>query len=111
MKSMVCASLATLALCVPATSTADDIYRSTMRDGSVRYGESPEYGARQVRKIPATPVSTGTIVVTPQEKGRRFTPQVSRAAAVLSPPERARPRTIESGTFQATQMDLAGRSY
>jgi hypothetical protein len=110
MRSMVCASLAMLALCAPATSLADEIYRSTMRDGSVRYGEAPEYGARQVRKIPATPVSTGTIVVTPQEKGRRFTPE-RYGTAVLSPPERVRPRTIESGTFQSTQTGLAGRTY
>ncbi len=87
-----------------------DLYRSVMPDGSVRYGESPAPGAKAVRKVPPPPASTGTITVTPEEKGRRFESPQPAAAAVFTQPVRPSVPPAQSGTLQSPQ-GLPQRSY
>ena len=82
-----------LVLSSPLALAADESYRSVMPDGSIRYGAAPEPGAKQVKKIPAPPAKTGTIVITNQEKNnaeRIRTPEGS--AAVMPPQARESPR-------------------
>jgi len=49
---------------------AEDVYKSSMPDGSVVYGESPQPGAKRVEKIDARAAISGAIVATPADKQR-----------------------------------------
>ena len=51
-------------------AVAEEVYKSTMPDGSTAYGESPQPGAKRVEKIDARPPISGAIVATPAEKQR-----------------------------------------
>lgn len=90
-----------LALAASAALGGEDMYRSVMPDGSVRYGESPAPGAKSVRKIPPPPASTGTITVTPDEKGRGTAPVTPGTTAVIPMPDRPPPAAAEQGRLQA----------
>ena len=109
MKTLVSTFVAALAFAVPAASWADDIYKSVMRDGTVRYGEAPEYGAKQVKKLAAPPSSTGTITVTAHEKARPVKIEPGTTAFV-TPQPRVRPPPAQAGVFQSRSQDLATRS-
>ena len=62
-------SILVLALWFAASgAAAETMYKSTMPDGKVVYGEKPEPGAGRVDTIEAPPAKTGTTVVTPAEK-------------------------------------------
>jgi hypothetical protein len=91
-----------LALVTPVAIAADESYRSVMPDGSIRYGAAPEPGARQVKKLAAPPVSTGTLVVTSQEKNKAARlPAREGGGIVLPPSSRETPRSVPAGTLQA----------
>jgi hypothetical protein len=109
MKTMIPVLLG-FALAASSAAAADDVYRSVMPDGSVRYGESPAPGAKTVRKVPPPPASTGTITVTPEEKQRRFDSPTPAPAAVFSQPVRPAVPPAQSGTLQAPS-GLPQRSY
>ena len=47
---------------------AQTMYKSTMPDGKVVYGEKPEPGAKHVDKVTPPPAKTGTTVLTPAER-------------------------------------------
>jgi hypothetical protein len=49
---------------------AQPIYKSTMPDGKVVYGQKPNPGAERVDEIAPPPTQTGTATVTAQEKLR-----------------------------------------
>ena len=106
---------AVLALAVIASSAmaAEDIYRSLMPDGSIRYGESPDPKAKSFKKVAPPPPATGVTVVTPEEKSRQFPPVQQGGTTVIPQP----PRTpglqqgAPSGTLQANPSDLPKRSY
>lgn len=57
-----------LSCLVPTFAAAEDLYKSTMPNGKVVYGEKPEPGAKRVEKLPSPPPKTGTNVLTPAEK-------------------------------------------
>ena len=109
MKLAISPLVLTLALAAPAALAAEDMYRSVMPDGSVRYGESPERGAKSVKRIPAPPASTGTIVVTPAEKGRNIKIDEG-SVAVMPTPARESPTEAAQGKLHAPK-NLPGRSY
>ncbi|HYH40351.1 MAG TPA: hypothetical protein VD867_00085 [Burkholderiales bacterium] len=90
--------------------SAVDMYRSVMPDGSVRYGESPDPGARSVRKVAPPPASTGVITVTPAEKGRTFDPPPTGGTSVMTQPPRPPTEAAQQGRLQAPH-GLPGRSY
>jgi hypothetical protein len=100
MKSLVSPFFLTLALAASGALAADDMYRSTMPDGSVRYGEKPEPGAKSVRKVAPPPPATGVTVVTKDEMNRGVTQQEG-STVVMPTPERQPPRSAESGTLQS----------
>lgn len=102
MKSFVSPFVLTLALAAPGALAADDMYRSTMPDGSVRYGEKPEPGAKSVKRVPPPPPATGVTVVTPEEQGRRIAPPQEGGTIVMPTPQRqAAPVRSEAGTLYA----------
>ena len=90
-----------LALIAPLAFAAEESYRSVMPDGSIRYGAAPEPGAKQVKKIAPPPATTGTIVVTNQEKDKaaRATTQEGAAGALL-PSTRESPKPATAGRLQ-----------
>ena len=51
-----------------AGAAAQSMYKSTMPDGRVIYGEKPEPGAKHVDTMAAPPAKTGTTILTPTEK-------------------------------------------
>jgi hypothetical protein len=111
MKSTLLPLLLASALVAPAAFGAEtDLYRSVMPDGSVRYGESPDPGAKSVRKVAPPPVSTGTITVTPQEKARNFEAPQGGGASVLTQPARPPTEAAQQGRLQSPP-GLPGRSY
>jgi hypothetical protein len=91
----------TLALAAPASFCADDAFRSVMPDGSVHYGATPEPGARKVQKIAPPPLSTGTMLVTPDEKQAAARPMAqSGVSGVLPPANRKSPQPATAGALQ-----------
>jgi hypothetical protein len=61
-------SLALVLLLAASGAAAQTMYKSTMPDGKVVYGEKPEPGAKHVEKMAPPPPKTGTTIVTPAEK-------------------------------------------
>lgn len=62
-----------VALVVASAATAanaQSLFKSTMPDGRVVYGESPQPGARRVDKVAAPPERAGVMVASPEEKER-----------------------------------------
>ena len=111
MKSTIFPLMLGFALASPVALAADDMYRSVMPDGSVRYGESPERGAKSVRKVPAPPASTGVTVVTPQEAGRGVTAAEGSGVAVIPTPVRPPTTAAEQGRLHGPGKDLPKRPY
>lgn len=109
MKKTISPLVLAFALAASGAIAAEDIYRSTMPDGSIRYGESPAPGAKQVKKVPSPPQSTGVTVVTPEEKSRTYaTPQ--GGTAVLPQQPRKATESAEQGRLQGPP-GLPPRAY
>jgi hypothetical protein len=90
-----------LALALGTTCAwANEVYKSTMPNGSVFYGESPQPGAQKVEKIEARAAATGTIVVTDQDRhraGRISAPAGTSGVVTQQKREPAPP--LEAGTL------------
>ena len=69
---------ATLAVAALGAQAAELIYKSTMPDGRVIYGESPWPGAKRVDKVQPGPEHAGVITATPQD--------MARASSIPQPP-------------------------
>ena len=98
-----------LALAASGAIAAEDMYRSTMPDGSVRYGETPEPGAKQVRKVAPPPPATGVTVVTPEEKQRQIVPRDGGTVVLPTPPRKPPPPATLGESF--APPGLPSRSY
>lgn len=85
MKSVVSPLVLALALSAGVAIAAEDIYRSTMPDGSIRYGEAPDPNAKSFKKVAPPPAATGVTVVTPEEKGRTFAPSQGGISVLPAP--------------------------
>ena len=86
---------------VSGPALAEDVYKSTMPDGRIIYGESAQPGAKRVEKIAASALPTGTIVATPQEKDRADALKGPSAPAVgvIPPTPRDAAPALQSGTI------------
>jgi len=76
-------ALACLGLALSPAAYADDVYRSVMPNGTVMYGESPEPGAKSVRKVPRPP--SGVTIVTPADQARAAQIQYSGGGTSVVP--------------------------
>ena len=83
-------------------AAAQDLYKSTMPNGKVVYGEKPEPGAKHVEKLPPPPPKTGTAVLTPAEKQVIDQRMKQRAAS-----EDAWRRELESAHAQLKKAEEA----
>jgi hypothetical protein len=70
-----------IALLASAAALAQPVYKSTMPDGSVAYGEKPVPGAARVETLQPAPPSSGIGGLTEEEKARAARSKRDRAAA------------------------------
>jgi hypothetical protein len=108
MKAILSPLALALALTVPCAYAAEDIYRSTMPDGSIRYGESPDPKAKAVKKVPAGPSRTGVLVVQPGEKAA---PAPAGSVSFLPPPPHQKPDLLEQGTLRNNSQSMPKQGY
>ena len=114
MKTAIPSLTVLLVLAAPAALAAEDIYKSTMPDGRVLYGESPYPGAQSINRIAPPPVTTGTIVVTPAEQARGTFALSDRGpggVVVLPHAKRESPRAAQQGRLQGDSQQLPRRTY
>ena len=109
MKPILSSLALALALTAPCAYAAEDIYRSTMPDGSIRYGESPDPKAKSVKKVPAGPAQTGVIVVRPGEKAAG--PEATGGAVVLPPPPHQSTDLMGQGGLRINPDSMPRRGY
>lgn len=74
-------SFALVLLLSAAGASAQVVYKSTLPDGKVIYGEKPDPRATRVDKIEPPPAKTGTTIITPEEVARAERLAKERAAA------------------------------
>ena len=82
--------------------SAQTIYKSTMPDGKIVYGEKPAPGASRVDTVEPPPPKTGMTAITPQEKAKAEQMSKERAAAAG-----ARQTDIEDARRQLQQAEAA----
>ena len=71
-------------LAFAAGAGAQPVYKSTMPDGKIIYGEKPVAGAARVETIEPPPAKTGVRGLTPEEKARAEKLARDRAAATAA---------------------------
>ncbi len=76
--------LALLVLLGASGAFAQTVYKSTMPDGKVVYGEKPAPGATRVDKMDPPPAKTGVTGLTPEEKARAEQQSKQRAATAAA---------------------------
>ena len=112
MKSTISPLMLLLVFAAPAAIAAEDIYRSTLPDGRVVYGESPFPGAKSVRKV--TPaVSSGMSYVTPEEKARGAPPALANTrggVTVIPPPPHVVPQPAQQGALHGGDRNTLPKS-
>ncbi len=102
-----------LALAASAAQSVEPVYKSTMPDGRVMYGEIPQPGARRVDKVAAPPESAGIVVATPQDKTRAGQIQLPPRATVtvIPQPDRPSPQPAQQGSRGNAADALPTRGY
>jgi len=70
-----------LAFGVANAAAQQPVFKSTMPDGKVIYGEKPEPGAKRIDKVETPPPKSGISGLTPEEKQRAEDAAKQRAAA------------------------------
>jgi hypothetical protein len=83
-------------------AVAQTMYKSTMPDGKVVYGEKPEPGAKQVDTMAPPPPKTGTTVLTPAEKKG-----IDRRIEKRSATDDAQRRELEAAYEQLKKAEAA----
>jgi hypothetical protein len=77
-------TLFTVLLTVASVAASQTLYKSTMPDGKVTYGEKPVPGAKKVDTIEPPPAKTGVMPIKPEEKrAERAPPQAAPQSAEL----------------------------
>ena len=107
----VCAAVLGLAF-ASAAAARDPVYKSTMPDGRVIYGESAMQGAKRVDRVAAPPESAGIITATPEEKSRAaslVTP--TGAVTVIPQPVRAPLQPAQQAYTANPERSLSRRTY
>jgi len=99
MRSLTLLVLSAVCLAGAASAFAQTLYKSTMPDGSVTYGEKPVPGAAKVETVTPPPPETGTVLVSPEEQKRaeeRARKRAAEAAKRESAIEEARRKLKEA---------------
>ena len=77
-------SVVLAALFAAGGAAAQTVYKSTMPDGKVVYGEKPAAGATKVDKMGPPPAKSGVTAITPEERARAENQQRQRAQAAAT---------------------------
>lgn len=88
---------------------AQVVFKSTMPDGKVIYGEKPVPGAKTVDTIEPPPATTGTTIITPEEKARveKMTKERAAANAASAASAAARQLELDEARKQLQQAETA----
>jgi hypothetical protein len=99
-------TIASLLVFCAATSGAwaQTVFKSTMPDGRVVYGEKPAPGAKRVDKIEPPPAKTGMTAITPEEKTRAQQPPQPQGAAA------SQAQALDDARKQLEQAEAARES-
>jgi hypothetical protein len=95
----------------------DPVYKSTMPNGRIIYGEVPQPGAKRVDKVAAPPESAGVTVATQEDKRRAneafpSTPPPTKAGVAVIPEKpRTSPEAAQQGQRGNATDSLPRRSY
>lgn len=95
-------SLVLMLLAAASGASAQTMYKSTMPDGKVIYGEKPEPGAKRVETVTAPAPKSGITIVTPADKGKVDQRIRQRAAA-----DNAKQRELDDARRQLQQAETA----
>jgi hypothetical protein len=112
MNARTCTLALALGLAIPGAYAADPVYKSTMPNGRVIYGESPQPGAKRVDKIAAPPESAGIVVADEAAKSQaqRIQPP-GPTVGIIPEPKRESPRPAQQALEQNVGDRLPSRSY
>jgi hypothetical protein len=112
MNARICTLALALGLVIPGAYAADPVYKSTMPNGRVIYGESPQPGAKRVDKIAAPPEVTGVVVADEAAKNdaRRIPVPTGPAVAIIPEKPRETPLPATQALQQNPQDKLPSRS-
>ena len=98
-----CISPLVLVLLLAASgASAQTMYKSTMPDGKVIYGEKPAPGAQRVEMIASPPPKSGITIVTPADKT-----QVDKRIQQRSTIENAKQHELDEARRQLQQAEAA----
>jgi hypothetical protein len=87
-----------LALAATGVIAGEPVYKSTMPDGRIVYGESPMQGAKRVDKVAAPPENAGVVVATPADIDKaRGIPSPTAGVAVIPQPVRPPVQPAQQG--------------
>ena len=99
------AFLLLLLLITAAGLSAQPVFKSTMPDGKVVYGEKPAPGAAKVETLEPAPAKTGVIGLTPEEKA--LAEQLGKQRAAGATAAAASQRNVEEARRQFQQAEAA----
>jgi hypothetical protein len=113
MNARICTLALALGFALPAAYAADPVYKSTMPNGRVVYGESPQPGAKRVDKVAAPPEVAGIIVADDAAKARAAQIEAPAGPRVSVLPEQKResPQAASQGLRYNPTDKLPSRSY
>jgi hypothetical protein len=98
MSPVISAVAVVLALSASAVVLADPVYKSTMPDGRVVYGESPMQGAKRIDKVAPPPEHAGVLVASQEDKAKAASiAQPSTGVAIIPAPPHAPVRPAQQG--------------
>jgi hypothetical protein len=98
-------SFAFMLLLAAAGASAQSMYKSTMPDGKVVYGEKPEPGATKVVTIEPPPPKSGITIVTPEDRAR-----VDQSIRQRTAIENEQRRQLEEARRQLEQAEAARKA-
>jgi hypothetical protein len=100
-----------LAVAAPGVLAAEPVYKSTMPDGRIVYGESPMQGAKRVDKVAAPPENAGVVVATPADKERASRIPAPVAGVTVIPQPYRRPVEGAHQGYSANPYNALPRRY
>ena len=112
MSPFISAAAIALAFGASGAIAGDPVYKSTMPDGRIIYGESAMQGAKRVDKVAAPPEHAGVSTVTEGDKHRAAAIPAERGGVTVIPQPPRRPvQPAQQGYVANPGGTLTGRRY
>jgi hypothetical protein len=110
MRPVVSAVAVVLALGASTALAGDPIYKSTMPDGRILYGEAAAPGAKRVDKVATGPEHAGIVLATPEDKGRAATMPVQPGGVTVIPQKPTYPAQPAMQGYTANPSGALGKN-